>query len=263
MSLEPNIVTIIFEIINFLIVAYVLNRFVFQPLMERARERAAEKRTLLEEIQQEKDALAVLRVELQARLEGAETEAATIVREARERAEEERQALLDAVQVEVERILEEAHSDAARLRRQSAADFHDDLLKTILDVSGLIIGQVTPQEVHETMVEELNSRVWEMGRSEMTRVTALRRALGDRTPAVVVRTARQLSPIQQGKLVRTFTALADRNVNLDIELAEELGVGVRVRVGDLVLDNSIAGKLDALRDTVSDALREQVTYDDE
>lgn len=262
MSLEPNLVTILSQIINFLIVAYVLNRFVFQPVMQRAREHTAEKHAQLQAIEQEKENVSALRAELESRLEGAESEAAAIVREARERGEEARREILDEAQTEVERILEEAHNDAARLRRQSAAEFHSELLGAILDVSGLIIGQVAPPEVHETMVEELNNRVWEMGRSEMPRVTALRRSLGDRTPSVMVRTAKQLSPVQQGKLVRTFTALADRNVNLDIELAEELGVGMRARVGDLVLDNSIAGKLESLRDTVSDALRERVAHDE-
>lgn len=261
MSLEPNLLSVIFQIINFLVLAYLLNRFAFQPIMERAREHAAKRRALMEEIAQEQVEVTALRAELETRLAAAESESAVLVRAGKERAEEERVALLAEAQVEVERILAEAHADAARLRRESATEFHDELLAAILEVSSLIIGQVAPAEIHDALVDELNNRVWEMGRSEMARVTALRRALGDRAPIVIVQTAKPLSPVQQGKLVRTFTALADRNVNLDIDLVVELGLGLQARLGDLVLDNSISGKLAVLREGVSAALKERVTHE--
>ena len=76
--------------------------------------------------------------------------------------------------------------------------------------------------------------------------------LGDRTPNVVVRSAKSLTAEQQGQLVRTFTALADRNVNLDLRVDPAMGLGLRVRIGDLVIDNSIAGKFDDLQDEVMD-----------
>ena len=82
----------------------------------------------------------------------------------------------------------------------------------------------------------------------------LRQALGDREPTVHVATARALTTEQQGLLARTFTALADRHVNLEVTVEPALAGGLRVRLGDMVVDNSIADRLEVLREGVSQSL---------
>jgi F0F1-type ATP synthase delta subunit len=57
--------------------------------------------------------------------------------------------------------------------------------------------------------------------------------------------------------VRTFSALADRDVNVDLKVDPSLGLGLQVRLGDLVMDTTIAGQLDGLRENVVEALEER------
>lgn len=260
MTLIPNLGTVIFEIVNFLVLAGLLYFFVFKPMMRNIKKSAENKVQLQQQLESDREESAALKAQLAARLADAGSEAAQIVAQAKTQAQEERVVLLAETQTEMERVLAEAHTDAARLRKQSAEEFNDSLLTAILEVSGLLIGQVAPPELQDAMVKQLNDRIWEMGRSEMQQVNELRRSLGTRTPTVVVRSAMTLTPEQQGQLARTFTALADRNVNLDIQVEPELGVGVRVRLGDLVMDNCIAGKLEALQDSVAAALIERLAH---
>ncbi|MBU1879330.1 MAG: F0F1 ATP synthase subunit delta, partial [Chloroflexi bacterium] len=110
-------------------------------------------------------------------------------------------------------------------------------------------------------VKQLNDRIWELGRSEMRQVEAIRRSVSGRTPTIHVDTARALSPEQQGQLVRTFSALADHNVQLDLKTDPALALGLRIRMGDLVVDNSIRAQLDDLRVEVSAALREPTSHE--
>ncbi len=258
MALNPNLLTIVFEILNFLVIAYLLNRFVFQPVMRQVKARALEKAELLQQMHADRDAAAALRKELAARLDGAEAEAAAIISQAQADAEAERLVLLRETQTEIERILAEAHTDAYRVRQQALDAFYEDLLTTILEVGGMVIAQLAPDEMHTSLVKQLSDRIWEMGRSEMQRVEHFRRSLGDRAPVAHITTARPLAPEAQGLLVRTFSALADRNVNLDVRVDPTLYVGVRVRMGDVLVDNSIAGQLEALRDRVAENLRERL-----
>jgi len=46
---------------------------------------------------------------------------------------------------------------------------------------------------------------------------------------------------------RTFTALADRHVNLELRTDPNLAAGLRVRLGDMVVDNSVAGDSQSVR----------------
>ena len=72
-------------------------------------------------------------------------------------------------------------------------------------------------------------------------------------------TARPLSPEQQSELARTFTALADRHVDVEVNTDPEMGAGVRVRIGDIVIDNSIAGRLQELREEASELVEERLS----
>jgi F-type H+-transporting ATPase subunit b len=259
--LSLDIWTVAFQIVNFLALAGLLYYFLFRPVTRSMKARAAEKEQLAREIAQDREAAAQLQAELEARLAHAEEEAAAIIARAQEQAEADRRALLQEAEEEIERVLAEAHADAHRLRSQAAGDFQAELLDAILEVSGQVIGQAAPPEVHDALIQQLSDRIWEMGRSEMERVEAFRRSLGERAPTAYVTTARPLSPEQQGLLARTFTALADRHVNLDVSTDPTLAAGMQVRLGDFVVDNSISGQLAELRDGVSQALEERVAHE--
>ncbi|MBU0495012.1 MAG: F0F1 ATP synthase subunit delta [Chloroflexi bacterium] len=259
--LELDLPTILFEVINFLVLAVVLYYVLFRRVMNSVKTRAAEKDRLLHDLAQERQAAERLHAELQARLADIDQEIAEIVTQAQEQIEAEHKALLQATEVEVERLLTEAQSEAAQMQQQSLDEFHEQALDTILRVSAHVVDQVAPAELHDVLVKQLNDRIWELGRSEMRQVEAIRRSVSGRTPTIHVDTARALSPEQQGQLVRTFSALADHNVQLDLKTDPALALGLRIRMGDLVVDNSIRAQLDDLRDEVSAALREPTSHE--
>ncbi len=261
MAIVPHIPTVVFEIINFLALTALLYYLLFRPAMRRVEEHAAEKERLAQELEANRQAAAQARAEWEARLAHADQEAAEILAQAKAQAEAERADLLNETQAEVERILAEAQVDIHRLRVRAMEEFSAELLDVILEVSGSLIERVAPADLHDALVQQLNDRIWELGRSEMQRVEMLRRSLGDRTPTVAVQTARPLTTAQQGALVRTFTALADRNVNLEVRVVAALGIGLNVRIGDLVVDNSIAGKLAQLRDDAVKELKEKLHHE--
>jgi len=256
--LNLDVSTIVFQIINFAVLALLLNRFLFQPVLRRAAERAAEKERLLKELAEEKESASSLRADLEQRLANGDQEAGAIVAQGREQAERERQELLAQARTEAEQLFARAQADATRLTQQAVDEFHERLLEAVLEVSGNLINRVAPPELHEGLVNRLSERIWEMGRTEMQRVEAFRRSLGEREPVAYVTSALKLSVEQQGQLARTLTALADRHVNMDLRIDPELAAGVRVRLGDMVVDNSLAARLQELRGEVLTALKEQI-----
>ncbi|MGD1992311.1 MAG: F0F1 ATP synthase subunit delta [Anaerolineae bacterium] len=255
--LNLNLATIAFELVNFLVFAALLYYFLFRPVRRRARQRAAERERLARQIEAEQQEVEEMRVELGARLADAEAEADQIINQAQEKAEAEREALLEKTQDEVERILAEARADAQQVRHQAMQEFHDQLLDAIIRLSGHAISEVVPPEAHDRLVEQLNDRIWELGRSEMDRVETLRLSLGDRAPTAHIVSAEELKADQQAELASTLAALADRHVDLQVRVDPDLIAGLRVRLEDVVMDNSLRSSLQDLRDEVSQALEEQ------
>ncbi len=255
--LSLDLATIIFQVVNFLILAVLLNRFLFQPLMRSAAQRRAERQQLEQELAEERERVAALLAEQERWQERVEQEMQQTTQRSQLRAEEEREELLAQARNDAERILVEARADAQRLMLQALDEFHDQLVGTILAVSASVIGRVAPAEVHESLVAGLSNRIREMGRSDMRRVESIRQSLGQREPTAFISSAQELSVEQQGQMAQMLTALADRRVNFELETDPELVAGVRVRLGDTVMDNSIAGRLEELRDHVLAALKEQ------
>ena len=109
--LELDLTTIIFEIVNFLILTLLLYRFLFQPVLRNVQDRTAEKDRLTREIEEERQTAVRNRAKWEPRLAQADQEATRLIAQARRQTEAERAAALRLTQTEVERILAEAHLD--------------------------------------------------------------------------------------------------------------------------------------------------------
>lgn len=257
--LELDAATVVFQIINFIILAWLLYRFLFKPAAQNIKERTEERNRLMRELERDRQSVAVRRTELDERLSRLDEEAANMLALARERAEGEHADLLRQATAEVEQILVEAQADAYRVRRQAVETFHADLVEAILEVSAIITRSTLPDEAHDALVRQLSERIWELGRSDIERVEAFRTSLGDREPTAHITTAKSMTLQQQGLMARTFTALADRHVNMEVRVDPDLVAGTRVRIGDIIVDSSIAGQLEELREQAIEMLKERIT----
>jgi len=121
-----------------------------------------------------------------------------------------------------------------------------------------MVAQVATEEMHNALVDELNQKVMNLGRTDMRQVNNLRRSLTDRMPTAYVISARELSVDQQRQIVRTTSALADRNVNVELTIEPSMGAGMSVRIGDLLVENSISAQLAELRQEITRDINERM-----
>jgi len=254
--LDIDIVTILAQILNFLVIAVVLYFLFFKPILHRMNERAVAKEAILANAQEKEQQAEEKLSQIEQRLSDIDSEIEAKLEEAYQKAQAERESLLEATQNEAQRILSEAEKEAAKRQQQEMEELQDRLVDTILDISAQILRKTTPDVVHENLVEDLNSEVWDMGKNDMRQVRTIRESLTERTPTVYITSARELTPEQQRSLIRTFSALADSNVNMEIEVEPDLIAGIRVRIGDLVVENTLAMELNELKSTVAETLEE-------
>jgi len=255
--IDLNITTIVLEIINFLVLTALLYYFVFRPVIRKVETRAAEKERLQREIQSEREETARLKSEMENLLANVHEEVNEIVTQAEARMDREQRDLLQAAHEEGERILREAQMQAEEMQQHALDQFHEKLIETIISISGRVVSKASPDGLHDSLVQQLNDRIWELGRSDIRQVNRLRRSLGDRAPVVYAETACDLTPEQRRKLISTFSALADRPVELETQVNPDLGAGVSVRMGDIIVESSIAAQLAELREEVAKMLEGQ------
>ena len=99
-----------------------------------------------------------------------------------------------------------------------------------------------------------------MGKQDMHQVRTVRDSLTERTPTVRVASAKALTPDQQRALIRPVSALADRNVNMEIDVDPDLISGIRVHLGDLIVTNNLAVELNNLKTDIAKLIDESLQH---
>jgi F-type H+-transporting ATPase subunit b len=259
--LDLDLTTIVLEILNFLVLSIGLYFLLFRPVLKRVEARAAEKKRVEREMKEKLQEVDAIKAEVEDRLAKLDEEINRLLDKARDQLERERRQMLESIRSEAEQARNDAEADIQRLQKQELKEFNRYVLNTLIALSGELIEKIAPPEVHDRLVQEANDYVWQLGKEKPHEVEALRRSLGERTPTVHIISARVLKPDQQRMLAKTFSALTDRNVNFELETDPHLYGGVRVRVGDILIDNSIAVQLDQIRSETNTGLLAMVHND--
>ncbi len=254
--LKIDLVTISAEIINFLVLAVALYFLLFKPVVKRMKAQAEEKDALMESIREKESQVNQDLQTIETRLANIDSEIEIRLQKAYKEAQDESQALLKATEKEAARILQEAAFEASKHQQQEVKQLQKELVDSILMISGQVLLKTSPDIVHDNLIEDLTKEIWDLGKRDMRQVSTIRDSLSERSPTALVSAARELTPDQQRSLVRTFSALADRNVEMEIEVDPGLIAGIRVRMGDLVVENSLAMELEELKSDVVASLEE-------
>jgi len=249
--LDLDLGTIIWEIVNFLVLTVILYFLVFKPMTKRAEERAAEKAATRAALLHDREAAAEKLAELDERLLNLDKEIEQITDEAYRNSQIQQKDLLNATQEEANQIMMDAISEARKEQEVDIKRSQMDLVNTVIKISNDTLSQVTPPKVHDELIDELSRTIWNMGKTNMRLVQTVRDSLGDRIPIVEISVPRELSTEQHMKLINTFNALADKEVELEISIQPELVAGIKARIGDVVADNSIGTHLNSLRDDIN------------
>jgi F-type H+-transporting ATPase subunit delta len=155
----------------------------------------------------------------------------------------EKQRALDGVEDQLFRFGRILDREPALTSLLSDTDVPADKRVALLDeVLGDKVYPVTAALLRET-VRTPRGRHLDVTAEELADLAAARR---NRSVARV-RTAVALSDAQEQRLTGTLTRLYGRDMSLQVELDESLLGGMVIRVGDEVVDGSVAGKLAAAR----------------
>ncbi|MEL7645322.1 MAG: F0F1 ATP synthase subunit delta [Anaerolineaceae bacterium] len=261
--LDIDLGTIIWEILNFLVLMVILYFLVFKPMTKRAEERAIEKAALRAALQRDQLDAQQRLAELDERLVNLDVEIEKIMDQAYLNSQVQRNDLLEATRVEAESLMMQAVSEARREQEVDIKRLQSNLVETVIKICNDTLREVAPTQVNDQLIEEMNRNIWNFGRTDMRMVQNIRESLEERIPTVKVEVARELTTEQRVKLINTFNALADKEVELDVHVRPELVSGIRARVGDIVLDNTIYAQLDSMREEISQKLETLAKPEDE
>ena len=149
-----NPINFIFTIINFLLVFWLLKRFLFKPLLSVLEERKKKVEEALAKAAQADDELATAREEAESIIAQGKLEAKKIVQEA----EEAKEALLRETRYQTEQMIKEAHEGLEKEKGQIRAEMEGQLIDLVSVAVDKVLDEVVGEEEQRILVEKAVSR---------------------------------------------------------------------------------------------------------
>jgi F-type H+-transporting ATPase subunit b len=239
-ALGINLGFLLFFTLNFIILMIVLRAWAYGPivrLLEQRRERIAQG---LEDARIASEARASAEQEAEKIIAAAQTEANKRVAEATERAEKAAADVRAAAEEERARILRTAQEDAQLERNKMLGDLRNQVATLAMAAANKIVGESLDEQRQHRLIQEFFSGV-RGGQIAVDEGVSLDGNAAEVTSAL------PLTPEEQETVKRDITSRLGGAPAVVFRVDPSILGGLVIRVGDKVLDGSVAGKMEALR----------------
>jgi F-type H+-transporting ATPase subunit b len=240
-ALGINLGFFLVQVFNFFIVMIVLSAWAYRPVVNLLEQRKQKIAQGLEDARVASEARANAEKEAQKIIAEAQTEANRRVAEATERAEKSAGDVRAAAEEERGRILRSGQEDAAAERNRVLADLRGQVGALAIAAANKVIGESLDQKRQEALIKDFFSGV------KAGRVSVLETGDGLSGTAAEVTSALPLDDGEQDAIRKDLARTLGGTPATVFRVDPSILGGLVVRVGDKVLDGSVAGKLEGLR----------------
>jgi F-type H+-transporting ATPase subunit b len=242
-ALGINLGYLLVQVFNFLILFVVLRAWVFNPIvnmLEQRRERIAQG---LEDARVAEEAREKAEEEAEKILAQAQQDANRRVREATQRAEEAAREVRAQAEAEANETRANAAKEAEMTQREALGELRGQIASLAMAAAQKLIGEALDEKRQRSLIDEFFSGV------ASGKVVVLEGETISGGEAQVV-SAVPLTDKEQEKVKAEVLERLGGGASVEFKVSPSILGGLIVRVGDRVLDGSVAGKLEDLRQNI-------------
>lgn len=241
-ALGINLGLLIVQIIAFSIVFLTLNAWVYRPMLNMMESRKQKIAQGLEDARVAAEARANAEKEAAKIITDAQTEASRIVREATERAATAGQDVKAAAEAEAAKAREAAIAEAEVERNRILGDLRSQVAGLAIAAANKLVGESLDEKRQHALLDEFFSGV-KSGKLVVMNDAEFKGENAQVTSAL------PLSKDEEEAVRRDVLAKAGAK-DVTFRVDPSILGGLIIRVGDKVLDNSVAGRLEGLRQSL-------------
>lgn len=235
-----NLGYLLVQLCNFAIIFVVLRKWVYVPLLGMMKKRREAIAQGLEDARIAAEARANAEKEAKAIIAEAQATAAQKVREATDRAEAAGREMLTQAEGEAAKLRESVLAEAAHERDRVLADLRGQVAALAMAAAQKLVGDALDEQRQRLLIKEFFSGV-KSGKVVVLEDTGLQGAAAEVTSALPL-TSDEQTVVKQDVLSK----IGDQ-ATVAFRVDPTILGGLVVRVGDKVLDGSVAGQLEQLR----------------
>jgi F-type H+-transporting ATPase subunit b len=153
-AFDINLVGLAFQVINFLLLLYILNRLLFKPLLARMDERGAKISKGLEDAEVAARDRELARAEREAAVAEARKEAAAVIANANKIATDTRDDILATARADAEKVTERAREEITAEKEKAMAELRAQVADLALEAASKLIRSDMNATTQRRLVEE-------------------------------------------------------------------------------------------------------------
>lgn len=241
-ALGINLGYLLVQIISFVIAVSVLSRWVYNPILDTLEKRRMAIAKGIEDARIAGEARANAEKKANEILAEAQSKASSIVSQATQRAEAAARDVRMAAESEAAKLLESAQVEGQKEKERMLADLRPQVVALSLSATQKLLGEALDEKRQHALLADFFSGV-KAGKIAVLE-SGVRGASAEVTSALPL-TDEEKESVQKDLLARAGAESVAFYVDPNI-----LG-GIIVKVGDRVMDGSVAGKLTDLREKIS------------
>jgi F-type H+-transporting ATPase subunit b len=239
-ALGINLGFFLFQVFNFSFLAVLLYAFAYKPLVNMLEQRKIKIAQGLEDAQVAAEARANAEKEAERVLAKAQTKASEVVREATERAEAAGREVRAEMDAEAAKAKDVALAEAAVERDRMLADVRGQIAALAMAAAQKLVGEALDEKRQHALIAEFFSGV-KAGKVVVLEGAALSGSSAEITSAL------PLTEAEQATLKKDVLSKVGDQATVTFRVNPSILGGLIIRVGDKVLDNSVAGQMEELR----------------
>ena len=242
-KLGINLGFFIFQILNFTVVAILLYAWAYKPIIKMLEERKNKVAQGLEDARVAAEARENAEEEAKSVLADAQAKANEIVRDATQRADEVGNEVKAEAEKEAVQIHEGALVEAKVERDRMLADMRGQIASLAIAASQKLIGESLDEKRQHALINEFFSGVKD------GKVLVLEGESLSGTSAEII-SAVPLNDGEQGTIKKDVLVKVGEQATVTFRVDPSILGGLVLRIGDKVLDSSVAGQLEDLRQSL-------------
>ena len=244
--------TFLFQTINFFVVLYILYRLFFNPLKNIIQKRDESIKKRLEELQAGEKKLKEQAQSYQDRLKEIDILKDKELSIARKEAEQEKSRLLEEADIELDKERLKQKSILELEREKVGNAIKEQSLQFSFDYLGRFTGELIDEEMHQKLIEKF---LYELKGTSANEIAALKKEMKIKECEIKLSTPLKIKEETMRLIRETIENIFDiKIVSIKTLTENSLIGGIKLGIGNKIIDGSIQGVLKQLKDEVAKEL---------
>ena len=157
LGIKPELIVV--NILGFILLVWILKRFLYRPVTEMIANRADDIRATYEAAESEKSSMEQLRRDYEKRLEGIEAEARDRIQAAIKEAHGIRDEIVTDARGRAETVLQRGEEELSRAREKTIAELRREVVNLVVGASSRLLEQSMDSAAHRKLIDDFISGV--------------------------------------------------------------------------------------------------------